>query len=334
MSWCCLSPKKSSNNNNNNGMITRSGASQPGGRPVIHNVTPAEKYARPPRPTPTGPNAKCRNHIYPQSLNTERFYVPDAGVPWDNAEFVYHPIEYTAIPVALAPAWADPPSQAEGFQPQYNAKDGKVNRKSFVKEYKVDNNRPINPIGRTGLTGRGLLGKWGPNHAADPIVTRWKRDAEGETVIHETSGKPILQFVCIQRKDSGEWAIPGGMVDDDEEVSLTLKREFGEEALNSLETTEEQKAALEEDLKQFFESGTEIYKGYVDDPRNTDNAWMETVAVNFHDADGSSVGRFPLAAGDDAGAVQWHDVDAELKLYASHASFMETTATLLDAHWS
>jgi len=26
-----------------------------------------------------------------------------------------------------------------------------------------------------------------------------------------------------------------------------------------------------------------VYKGYVDDPRNTDNAWMETVAVNFHD---------------------------------------------------
>ena len=29
-----------------------------------------------------------------------------------------------------------------------------------------------NPIGRTGMTGRGLLGRWGPNHAADPIVTR------------------------------------------------------------------------------------------------------------------------------------------------------------------
>ena len=29
-----------------------------------------------------------------------------------------------------------------------------------------------NPIGRTGMAGRGLLGKWGPNHAADPIVTR------------------------------------------------------------------------------------------------------------------------------------------------------------------
>ena len=29
-----------------------------------------------------------------------------------------------------------------------------------------------NPVGRTGIRGRGCLGRWGPNHAADPIVTR------------------------------------------------------------------------------------------------------------------------------------------------------------------
>ena len=32
----------------------------------------------------------------------------------------------------------------------------------------------------------------------------------------------------------------------------------------------------------------QVYKGYVDDPRNTDNAWMETVAVNFHDETGTA----------------------------------------------
>ena len=30
-------------------------------------------------------------------------------------------------------------------------------------------------------------------------------------------------------------------------------------------------------------------RGYVDDPRNTDNAWMETVAFNFHDPSGQEV---------------------------------------------
>ena len=55
-------------------------------------------------------------------------------------------------------------------------------------------------MGRTGLAGRGLLGKWGPNHAADPIVTRF----------NPLSSK--LQFVAIKRKDTGEWALPGGLV--------------------------------------------------------------------------------------------------------------------------
>ena len=31
---------------------------------------------------------------------------------------------------------------------------------------------------------------------------------------------------------------------------------------------------------------SQVYAGYVDDPRNTDNAWMETVAYNFHDDTG------------------------------------------------
>ena len=97
-----------------------------------------------------------------------------------------------------------------------------------------------------GVTGRGVLGKWGPNHAADPVVTRWKRSELGEfnskikfpwfncvtrifqisllgeKVVNESTGKPILEFVCIQRRDTGIWAIPGGMVDPGEKV-LTEK---------------------------------------------------------------------------------------------------------------
>lgn len=38
----------------------------------------------------------------------------------------------------------------------------------------------------------------------------------------------------------------------------------------------------------------QVYKGYVDDPRNTDNAWMETVAVNFHDDTGEVFSEFKL----------------------------------------
>ena len=46
-----------------------------------------------------------------------------------------------------------------------------------------------------------------------------------------------------------------------------------------------------------FDVFTKIYRGYVDDPRNTDNAWMETIAYNFHDDTGESVGQLKLHAG-------------------------------------
>lgn len=63
-----------------------------------------------------------------------------------------------------------------------------MNRVSHTGEYKIIENYPQNPCGRTGIIGRGLLGRWGPNHAADPIVTRWKRDNDGKTLTDASSG--------------------------------------------------------------------------------------------------------------------------------------------------
>lgn len=71
----------------------------------------------------------------------------------------------------------------------------------------------------------------------------------------------------------------------------------------------------------------------MDDPRNTDNAWMETVAYNFHDDDGSAFKGIKLHAGDDASHAVWKDIDSELRLYASHRLFVMQAVKMLDAHW-
>ena len=47
-----------------------------------------------------------------------------------------------------------------------------VDRRSHCGDYMVSEGLPLNPKGRTGLVGRGVLGRWGPNHAGDPVVTR------------------------------------------------------------------------------------------------------------------------------------------------------------------
>ncbi|XP_063076705.1 ADP-ribose pyrophosphatase, mitochondrial [Engraulis encrasicolus] len=272
---------------------------------------------------------KARSPVYPGST-TNRLPVADALVSWQQAWNDYQPPTYTAPTVQAQPVWADP--DIGSFSPSFNSLDGKVDRHSHEGEYTVQDNRPLNPRGRTGVSGRGLLGRWGPNHAADPIVTRWKTDEAGKRVSHPDSSLPVLQFVAIKRRDCGEWAIPGGMVDPGECVSATLMREFSEEALNSLVTPN--KAELHTRITQLFDSpGLQVYKGYVDDPRNTDNAWMETIAVNFHDEAGDSVSELPLEAGDDAGQVTWMDLDSAQPLYASHAHFLETVAKKRQAHW-
>ena len=76
-----------------------------------------------------------------------------------------------------------------------------------------------------------------------------------------------------------------------------------------------------------------IYRGYVDDPRNTDNAWMETVVMHFHDESGEKVGKFPLQAGDDAAGICWMELSADINLYASHRDFVQTVVHKLGAHW-
>ncbi|XP_071946495.1 ADP-ribose pyrophosphatase, mitochondrial-like isoform X2 [Antedon mediterranea] len=277
-------------------------------------------------------HCKARQTPYPVG-GVKRFPVPDDKVPWEVDWLEYKPIEFTTDHVLSKPVWADPDlSKNSKNKLKFNEIDGKVNRRSHMGKYRLQDSLPQNPCGRTGMEGRGTLGKWGPNHAADPIVTRWKRSTNSDKVKH-SDGKNILQFVAIKRKDSGLWAIPGGMVDAGDTVSATLKREFGEEAMNSLEATGKEKKALEKEVAKLFRHGIEVYRGYVDDPRNTDNAWMETVAVNFHDDTGKSVGKFTLHAGDDAADVHWTDIGSDLSLYASHISFIEKVATRLEAHW-
>ena len=125
--------------------------------------------------TPKGIHTKCRhpNEYLVKSSNGDdekhpRTPVADALVPWEVPMKDYCPTAFTAAFV-LSAAWADPQLGADGFDPRWNSVDGKINRKSHEGDYGISkDNEPLNIRGRTGLKERGVLGKWGPNHAADP----------------------------------------------------------------------------------------------------------------------------------------------------------------------
>ncbi len=156
-----------------------------------------------------------------------------------------------------------------------------VNRISHAGRYEIFDGLPRNPQGRTGISGRGLLGRWGPNHAADAVVTRLKTDSAGNPI--KRGGNNIVEVALVVRRDNGERALPGGFVEPMEDPLHTARREFAEEAMDSLKLAKDQRALLMKHLENVMGPGLLIHKGVSDDPRNTDNAWIETAVYLFHE---------------------------------------------------
>jgi len=228
-----------------------------------------------------------------------RATVPDNRVSWEVSFPTYAPPYYTSQVVMAHDSSADPTNPKLWADPEsINLVAHKF--VSFEGEVKFDQQSglPLNPRGRTGVSGRGELGLWGANPAADPIITR---------INSETN---LLEMICIKRGDSLEDAIPGGMVDKrDANISATLSRELGEET----------KALLEMDKANI------VYRGYVDDRRNTDNAWIETTVGHRHLPEAIALS-LVLEASDDAhpGSARWVPLTKEFvdQLYASHGQLV------------
>jgi ADP-ribose pyrophosphatase len=114
--------------------------------------------------------------------------------------------------------------------------------------------RPLNPRGRTGIAGRGRLGRWGPNQTVVAVVTR-------------PGVSPEEVEVLLGRKaDREAFALPRGFV---------LPRESAQEALARV-------------LKAKFglaspgAVGSGVCEGYLYDRRQTDHAWVEAQGFSLH----------------------------------------------------
>ena len=141
----------------------------------------------------------------------QRTLLADRNVPWEVA-FPYNPPDFTEPEILKnTDKFTVDPSNTSNIIGAFNKVveiDGdEVDRVSFCGTYQVIEGLPLNPRGRTGLSGRGQLNRWGPNQTAEPIVTRWARDLNNNQVI--LHGHPVLEFVGIFLKESRKWAIPG-----------------------------------------------------------------------------------------------------------------------------
>ena len=178
-------------------------------------------------------------------------------------------------------------------------KDNYTN-KSFEAPLTFDaQGRPENPIGRTGLDGKGKLFNWGPNNAADPVL------------IHQSTEKQ-LEVLLIKRAD-GAWAFPGGFADPQEDSKAAAFRELCEEAVEN--------GHLLQDA--FMKGSALIFEGYTADGRNTDNAWIET-SVHALTIGSELKDQLKIKARDDAMDVAWKPVTQELldNLYSDHGRIL------------
>ncbi|ELK03576.1 Transient receptor potential cation channel subfamily M member 2 [Pteropus alecto] len=265
-------------------------------------------------------HVNARHLLYPNALVT-RFPVPNEKVPWEIEFLIYDPPFYTADrqDKASVDPTGDTPESLSGIT--YNAVDGPTDRRSFHGSYAVQDGLPLNPMGRTGLRGRGALSCFGPNHTLQPVVTRWKRNQDG--AICRKSIKKILEVLVVKRPRSENWALPGGSRDPGETLPRKLKQVLRREFWPAFES--------------LLARGKEVYTGYMDDPRNTDNAWIETVAVSVHFPDQSDAElkklNIHLLAHDPGMSIRWQVVDKRIPLYASHKAVLQKVATLFGAYY-
>ncbi|MCA9395670.1 MAG: methyltransferase domain-containing protein, partial [Candidatus Omnitrophica bacterium] len=113
---------------------------------------------------------------------------------------------------------------------------------------------PQNPVERTGIIGRGRWWYWGPNWMTEIIITRINPKTK------------VMEMLAVKRRDTGQWAAIVGTHD----ASRNFKEDMSEAVYSKL------------GVRIKTSRVQEIYKGYVHDPRNTDNAWAEGYVGHLH----------------------------------------------------
>ena len=166
--------------------------------------------------------------------------------------------------------WADPENVEAGGQ-DWNMGTSK---------YKDDDGRPRNPRGRTGIAGRGLLGRWGANASVAATMVR----------THGVSG--FIEILFGSKEDRLDLSLPKGFVLPEEShedaVSRVLERESG--------------------FRPDASTGVAVFDGYTFDPRQTDHAWVESRAYLFSTEADAVPSRFE--AGGEFDEIKWWPLDA------------------------
>lgn len=213
------------------------------------------------------PSACVQARAEPPSEYLARVEVKDQFCEWDKPFPGYKPKEFTTDAI-LSADYSDPMDFKAIGADEWRQRG--LSSVEGVLRFGIDG-CPLNPRGRTGLRGRGSLSQWGPNFATDPIVTRY-----------DPVTPQMLQVLCKWRAQDNCWALPGAMLKKIEGVMQTKEEGLRGALMNDVISPFNNDQGGIQLVERLMHSGKDIYQGYVDDPRNTDNAWAETWVVHYH----------------------------------------------------
>ncbi|KAF7658007.1 hypothetical protein LDENG_00019260 [Lucifuga dentata] len=244
-------------------------------------------------PEDNEPSEEMRN-MRKMPEKEDRFHVNARQFHYPNSKLTRFPVPEEKVPWEVS---------FSSYMPPYYASEDSGDHVDGSESEALDNYR--NPGGRTGIRGQGALRCLGPNMNVDLVLTRW-RDSE----------RSVLEFLAIWDKSQAAWDLPGGPVQSGENLPVSLKKIMGNK--------------LYEKINAKVLEGTKVFEGYVDDSRNTDNAWVETTALTIHLNSTSAlmvdINHMVASSHGSSQAVQWQEVNRKTNLCSNQRDSLRQVA--------
>ncbi|KFD56035.1 hypothetical protein M513_03159 [Trichuris suis] len=197
-----------------------------------------------------------------QSAMPERIEVPEELVPWRQPFSSYHPPYWTA-PCSFR--YCDPEVNST-LEIRFNKKDRGIDRRMVRRlngvkvYYKVREGLPLNPLGRTGIAGRGYLPRWGPTHLVKVILVRKRH------------GHLKMEYLATKDKLTFTDDVFSNFVD--KLSSRKLSQRVIDAVRNSSQYRNRSEVA-EKVLYKAEENAIKVVADTMPSPLDTDNAWIE-----------------------------------------------------------
>uniref|UniRef100_A0A5K3FN55 Ion_trans domain-containing protein n=1 Tax=Mesocestoides corti TaxID=53468 RepID=A0A5K3FN55_MESCO len=256
-----------------------------------------------------------------------RVNIPDDLSSWKVPYPEYRPFISKSERIAFPYPEAEDGPQIDPTKLQYNTYDavqgvsrcGLHERVHVSRGLQCARGLPLNPRGRSGLGGKGLLPHWGPNHVIVLALTREGTSPNDfEVIMLERGQCSCLPWFFVDHRESCDFR----------SCSARVMREFLLRRVNHVfggahSERESLKDALVKSINKMDISL--ISDDFLDDQLNADHAWIEAVCINFHgrgDAAFDTASTKLFLETSSSESARWFDFKGPVRLRPSHESLL------------